>query len=158
MKKVIKNFMIFKLLEGLAISFFFSTYSLFLQEKGLDLLEINLLNCISMISIFILEIPTGAIADFFGRKRSTVIGLFVYSCSFLIYFFSNSFWFFALAEIIGALAITCVSGALEALVVDSLNYYGYTGTLEKVFRRGELRTIGVAVGALIGGFIGGIDL
>ncbi|PKM91734.1 hypothetical protein CVU82_00825 [Candidatus Falkowbacteria bacterium HGW-Falkowbacteria-1] len=157
-KKIIRNYATFMLLEGLALSFFFGTYQLFLLEKGLSLLEINLLNCGFMIANFLLEIPTGAIADFFGRKRSVIIGLWIYALSFFLYFLSQNFWQFLVAEIIGAVAITCISGALEALVVDSLNHYGYDGKLETIFRRGEIRSLGVIVGAVIGSFVGQINL
>lgn len=156
--KIIRNYAVFMLLEGLAISFFFGTYSLFLLEKGLSLLQINLLNCSFMVATFLFEIPTGAIADFFGRKISVVIGLFAYSLSFLVYFLSDTFALFLVAEIVGALAFSCVSGALEALVVDSLNHYGYDGKLETIFRRGEIRQFGIIIGAVIGSFVGQINL
>jgi MFS family permease len=146
------------LLEGLAISFFFGTYSLFLIEKGLSLLEANLLNCSYMVAIFLFEIPTGVIADFFGRKKSVIIGLLIYALSFLVYFLSDNLWQFLLAKIIGALAFTCISGALEALVVDSLNHHKYTGCFNMVFRKTEVRQIGVLVGAIIGSFAGQINL
>lgn len=158
MKKIIKNFVVFKLLEGLAISFFFATYSLFLRQKGLDPLEINILNGVCMIAIFLFEIPTGAISDFFGRKISVVIGLFVYSLSFLMYFFSDSFWYFAVAEIIGAMACACVSGAMDAMLVDSLQHNGHSEPLEKIFSRGEIKSIGIIVGSFFGGLIGSVDL
>jgi MFS family permease len=157
-KKIIRSYAIFMLLEGLAISFFFGTYSLFLVEKGLSLLEINIINASFMLATFLFEIPTGAIADFFGRKRSVVIGLLVYSFSFLVYFFSDNLWQFLLAEIIGAAAFTCISGALEALVVDSLKYHKYKGKLEFIFRRGEVRQVGILAGAIIGSFAGQVDL
>jgi MFS family permease len=157
-KKIIRSYAIFMLLEGVAVSFFFGTYSLFLVEKGLSLAEVNIVNASFMIAVFLFEIPTGTIADFFGRKRSVIIGLLIYSFSFLLYFFSDNLWQFLLAEIIGAAAFTCISGALEALVVDSLNHYKYKGKLEFVFRRGELRQIGILLGAIIGSFAGQIDL
>lgn len=157
-QKIIRNYVIFMLLEGLALSFFFGTYSLFLIEKGLSLLEISLLNCAYMVAVFLFEIPTGVIADFFGRKKSVIIGLLTYALSFLIYFLSDNLWQFLLAEIIGALAFTCISGALEALVVDSLNHHKYTGCFNVVFRKTELRQIGILVGAIIGSFAGQINL
>lgn len=157
-QKIIRNYAIFMLLEGLALSFFFGTYSLFLIEKGLSLLEVNLLNCSFMVAVFLFEIPTGVIADFFGRKKSVIIGLLIYALSFLVYFLSDNLWQFLLAEIIGALAFTCISGALEALVVDSLNHHKYTGCFNMVFRKTELRQIGVLVGAIIGSFAGQINL
>ncbi|MCK9439220.1 MAG: MFS transporter [Patescibacteria group bacterium] len=157
-QKIIRNYSAFMLFEGLALSFFFGTYQLFLVDKGLNLLEINLLNCAFMLANFLFEIPTGAIADFFGRKKSVIFGLWVYSLSFFIYFFSDSFWQFLLAEIIGAFAFSCISGALEALVVDSLKHHKYDGNLETVFRRGEIRHLGIIIGAVAGSFVGQIDL
>ncbi|MFA5644587.1 MAG: MFS transporter [Patescibacteria group bacterium] len=157
-KKIIRNYTAFMLFDGLAISFFFATFQLFLDHKGLNLLEINLLNFVFMSTIFLFEVPTGVIADFFGRKRSVVIGLWFHALGFLIYFFSDFFWQFLIAEIICAFALTCVSGALEALVVDSLNHYNYDGKLEKVFRRGEIRQLGVILGAIIGSFVGQFNL
>jgi MFS family permease len=156
--KIIRNYSYFCLFEGLAISFFFGTYQLFLVEKGLSLLEINLINASFMLASFLFEIPTGVIADFFGRKISVIVGLFIYAFSFFLYFISNNFWQFLLAEIIGAIAFTCISGALEALVVDSLIANNYTGSLSKVFRRGEIRHLGIIVGAVLGGLAGEVNL
>lgn len=156
--KIIKSFVTFNLFEGLAISFFFGTYQLFLIQKGLSLLEINLLNACFMIANFLFEIPTGAIADFFGKKRSVIAGLWVYAISFLIYFLADHFWQFLLAEIIGAIAFACISGALEALIVDALRANHYPGNLEKIFKRAEIRGIGIVIGATIGGFVGQVNL
>jgi len=146
------------LFQGLAISFFFSIYQLFLVEKGLSLLEINLINGCFMLANFLFEIPTGVIADFFGRKRSVIIGLWLYSFSFLIYFLSDYFWQFLVAEIIGALAATCISGALESLVVDALNLEGGQNLSNRLFRKAEIRSIGVLIGVIIGSYVGQFNL
>lgn len=151
--KIINNYAIFVALEALSISFFFATYQLFLVEKGLSLLEINLLNGGFMLATFLFEIPTGAVADLFGRKRSVIIGLWLFVLSFLIYFFSENFWQFLMAEIIGALAATCISGAMEALVVDSLNNAGQENSEHELFRKGEIKTIGTVVGVMIGSYV-----
>lgn len=158
MKKIIRNYGIFMLFQGLAISFFFGTYQLFLVEKGLSLLEINLLNSCFMLANFLFEIPTGVIADFFGRKRSVIIGLWLYALSFLIYFLSDYFWQFLVAEIIGALAATCISGALESLVVDALNVEGGQNYSNRLFRKAEIRSIGVLIGVIIGSYVGQFNL
>jgi len=158
MKKIIRNYGIFMLFQGLAISFFFGTYQLFLVEKGLSLLEINLLNGCFMLANFLFEIPTGVIADFFGRKISVIIGLWIYALSFLIYFLSDYFWQFLVAEIIGALAVTCISGALESLVVDALNLEGGQNHFNRLFRKGEIRNIGVLIGVVIGSYVGQFNL
>lgn len=158
MKKIIRNYQVFMLFQGLAISFFFGTYQLFLVQKGLSLLEINLLNCCFMIANFLFEIPTGAIADFFGRKRSVIIGLWIYAFSFLVYFFSDCFWQFLIAEILGALAATCVSGALESLAVDEIYEKGEKSDSDLLFRKAEIRGFGVLIGVIIGSYVGGFNL
>ena len=152
--KIIKIYSSFMLFEGLAISFFFATSSLFLLSKGLSLLEVNLLNASFMLAYLFFEIPTGVNADYFGKKRSILFGLWIFVFSFLIYFFSEFFWQFLIAEILGALACACISGALEGLVVEKLKESDYKGTLDSVFRKGEIRAVGVIIGASAGSLIG----
>lgn len=142
------------LLEGLAISFFFATSTLFLLSKDLSLLEINLLNASYMLAYLFFEIPTGVNADYFGKKRSVLLGLWIFVGSFLMYFFSEFFWQFLIAEILGALAFTCISGALEGLMIEKLKESNYEGTLDSVFRKAEIRAVGIIIGASAGSFIG----
>jgi MFS family permease len=156
--KIIRVYYLFMLLQGLAISCFFATSSLFLVEKGLSLLEINLLNASYMLAYLFFEIPTGVNADYFGKKRSILFGLWIFVFSFLIYYLSNHFWQFLVAEILGALAFTCISGALEGLVIEKLEEENYSGTLTNVFRKAEIRAVGVIIGANLGSIIGQFDL
>jgi MFS family permease len=158
-KKIIRTYLRFSLLFILGQSFFFATYQIFLKNHGLSLLEINLINLCFMASNFLLEVPTGAIADIFGRRKSVILGCLILSLSFLIYFLSTNFWLFALAEIIGALGATCLSGALEAWMVDSLKFHGYVDDLEKIYEKeGSYRLVGVIIGSLSGAYFGNIDL
>ena len=48
----------------------------FLQRKGLNLTEIGLLEAGAWLLTAALEVPTGAIADRWGRKASMAIGAF----------------------------------------------------------------------------------
>ena len=146
-KKIFWTYVVLSGLLNLSFSFFFSTYTIFLMSRGMDLLQINLINGFFMISIFFMEIPTGAIADSFGRKISIVCGCLILSISFLVYFLSSSFWGFVLAEIIGAVSLALLSGSTEAWVVDSLKFYGYDGGFKNVFRRSfQAKQIGIMIG------------
>lgn len=143
----------------LAHSFFFATYQLFLVGHGLSYLEINLINLSYMIGCFILEIPTGAYADVFGRRRSIIIGCLTLSLSFLVYFLASNFWFFLLAEVVGAFGSTFISGALEAWMVDSLKQANYQSDLENVYQKESLfRLLGTMIGSLSGAFLGEYSL
>jgi MFS family permease len=158
-KKIIKTYVTLSFLLSLSHAFFFATYQVFLFSRGMDFLQMNIINMFFMISVFLFEVPTGAFADVLGRKKSVVAGCFVLSLSFLVYFVSHSFWIFVLAEIIGALGIALISGALEAWAVDSLKYHGYDGNLEHVFKReSQFDQAGILVGSVVGGYIGNINI
>jgi len=158
-KKIIKTYVTFSFFLSLSHAFFFATYQLFLASRGMNLLEINIINMFFMAGVFLLEVPTGAFADVFGRKKSIVIGCFMLSLSMLVYFFGNNFLLFVTAELIGALGLTFLSGSLEAWVVDALAYHGYDGELSHVFRQEVYATqFGVIFGSLMGGYLGEWDL
>lgn len=143
----------------LAQSFFFATYQMFLLGQGLSYLEMNLVNLAYMLSAFIFEIPTGAYADVFGRRKSVIMGCLILSLSFLVYFLSDNFWLFILAEIIGALGSTFISGALEAWMVDQLKKDGYQGQLEKIYQKeGIVRLLAIMAGSLAGAWLGKYNL
>lgn len=142
-----------------AHSFFFSTYSVFLVSKGLNLFEINLVNCFFMVGVFVMEIPTGAYADVLGRKNSFVVACFVLAGSMFAYYTANSFWECVLAELIGAVGSAFCSGSLEAWIVDSLKHVGVRGGMHTLFRREQyVGSVGVIAGSLFGGYVALRDL
>jgi MFS family permease len=156
---IVVKYLTFTGLFAFAISFFFATYVPFLAEKGMNLLQINIINAFFMGFIIFSEMPTGSFADRFGRHRSLALSCFLLSASFVVYYFSQSFLLFILAEVIGAIGQTFASGAAEAWLVDSLKSRNEGHLKEKVFRQ-ELtaKSIGVISGCLLGSFLGGIDL
>ena len=87
---------------------------------GLDLGQILLLNAWFMFWNCVLEVPTGAVADRFGRRASLLLGLAIGALSILLYVSAPRLEVFLLAEIVIALSYTLISGADEALLYDSL--------------------------------------
>lgn len=137
----------------------FATYVLFLLSKGLDLFQVMIVNMAFMIGNFIFEIPTGAYADYFGRKKSIVLSSFFLMIGLFIYFESSSIWMFITAEVIAALAFTFASGALDAWMVDSLEAKGYTGKVDFIFSHAVIiGKIAVLLAGLIGGYMGSVSL
>ncbi|MEK5406036.1 MFS transporter [Paenibacillus sp. FSL W8-0439] len=96
-----------------------TTLILFLLAKGLSLQSANFLLVVFFVSIFLFEIPTGAIADKYGRKISIVLGL----CCFLVYsvlfVWTDRMWLLVFAQVFGGLAICLQSGSLESWVVEN---------------------------------------
>lgn len=158
-KKIIRLYWLLAFLFGLSLSFFFATYVVFLVSNGLDLLQVNLINCFFMAGVFVLEVPTGVFSDLIGRKKSYIIACFCFSLSMFVYYLSGTFWMFVIAELIAALAHSFFSGSLEAWLVDSLKYYGHKGELNNVFKREQqFGQIGVVAGAFVGGYVGMTNL
>lgn len=128
-------------------------YVTFLIHNGLNLFQVNLVNAIFFATLFICEIPTGAFADIFGRKKSFVIACGLMSISMLIYGSSHTFGGFVLAEIVGAIGLTFRSGAFQAWLVDNLKHHGYEGEYNHIFgRENIIRQIGGGIGAVAGSY------
>lgn len=64
---------------------------LYMQYRGLSLLEIGICEAILHISGLTFEIPTGAIGDLIGRKRSMVIGSGLFIMTYTLMLFAHSF-------------------------------------------------------------------
>ncbi len=122
-------------------------------------MEMNLINAAFMAAVFLLEVPTGAFADYLGRVRSTVIGSLLLMLSFVAYFFSSYFWQFISAELLGALGHSLISGATRSWLVDWLNYSGDNSKTKKVFEHQTgLSQLGIMAGALAGSQLGRYNL
>lgn len=131
---------------------------LYLAFKGMSLVEIGMLESIYHITGLLLELPTGAFADLYGRKFSVVLGrvVSVISCIFMIT--SSSFWGFAISFILSCAAMNLNSGAAEALVYDSLKELGEEEKYKKIW--GELAfvmSIAQGIAVLLGGILADIQ-
>ena len=73
---------------------------------GLDLGQILLLNAWFMFWNCVLEVPTGAVADRFGRRVSLLLGLAVGALSTLVYVSAPRLGVFLLAEVVMAISYT----------------------------------------------------
>ncbi|MFW0862642.1 MAG: MFS transporter [Candidatus Komeilibacteria bacterium] len=158
-KKIIRQYMWLTSIDHLFMGLHTAIYVTYLLSNGLDLLQVNLVNVAFMVSVFILEIPTGAIADLFGRKVSFVSSSVVMALGFIWYGITDNFVGFVIAEITIALAVTLTSGAFRAWLVDSLQYHSWPGELSDVFRlEGRCRNVATLLGGLIGAYIGAVSL
>lgn len=130
---------------------------LYLAFRGMSLVEIGILESIYHITGLIFELPTGAIADVYGKKFSIVVGRVVSVMACILMMTSNSFWGFGVAFILSAASMNLNSGAAEALVYDSLKALGEEETYKKIW--GELAfgmSIAQGVAVLLGGILADI--
>lgn len=118
------------------LRFFEPFLIIFFLQKDLTYLEIGMLYAIREIAINIFEIPSGIIADAFGRRLTLASTFLVYIISFLVFFAGQGFLLFASAMLFYAMADAMRSGINKALIVSYLvrtnqselrvDYYGHT--------------------------------
>jgi MFS family permease len=127
----------------------------FFREWGrLSFVQIFALQTWFMLMSFLMEVPTGAVADRFGRKVSVACGGFLLGGASLLYGTLPHLGVFVLAEALFAVALALISGADEALAYDSLRAVGREGEASRVMARLEAAKLaGILAGALVGAVV-----
>jgi MFS family permease len=127
---------------------------LFWEQRGMTVLMVVLCEIIYAVTIVIFEIPTGVVADKFGRKPLLVVGAVLSMFEFIILLFAHHFWTFALAVSLAGISSACTSGAWNALLYDSLAAVNKQRSFEKIVGRlNSLDLIGSLIAALSGGVL-----
>jgi len=133
-------------------------YPLFLLSRGLDLLQMNLVLATYLLSIFLFEVPTGAVADVFGRKVSFMLSCALRTVAFGMYSVADSFTDCLLAEFVDAIGTTLATGALDAWAVDGMRAEGHDGPADRLFARAQMITRALmVVGGVVGGYLASYD-
>jgi Arabinose efflux permease len=156
-----------KLYNNIKVSYLYSfvmelnittaVWVLYLSYKGMSLIQIGLLESIFHITGLLFELPTGAIADLYGKKFSVVTGRIFSIISCILMIISESFWGFALAFVITAASYNMNSGAAEALVYDSLKTLGDEDKYKKIWGHlNFLMSIAQGIAILLGGILSDI--
>lgn len=132
--------------------------TLFLLDAGLSNVEAFAANAIYTLGLVLFEIPTGMIADTWGRRTSYLIGAAVQLVATLLYvwmwYTSGPFWGWAIASLLYGCGYTFFSGALEAWLVDALAHTGYARDLDSIFAQNQIVTgATMLLGTITGGFI-----
>ena len=112
------KFCIYGFLKNLR--FFDAFFILFLIEKGLPFTQIGILYAAREIVINVFEIPSGILADTFGRKSALIGSFVVYILSFSVFYLSSDFWLFLIAFILYGIGEAFRSGTHKGMIMDYL--------------------------------------
>lgn len=143
------------LFNTLAASLIWGINTLFLLDAGLSNTEAFAANAFFSLGQVIFEVPTGVVADIWGRRASFMLGGLSLAISTLLYVAAwelhAPFWAWATTSVLLGLGFAFFSGATEAWLVDALHSTGYKGKLETVFAHGQV----VSGAAMLVGSVGG---
>jgi MFS family permease len=115
-----------------ALRFDRALWMLYLVERGLNMSQVGLIESLFHVVIVLFEVPTGMVADLYGRKRSLLIGSLLSLFYALLMMIGGHFFVFTLAFALAGLAGTFRSGADNALLYDTLLYSGKKEDYTKV--------------------------
>lgn len=127
---------------------------LFYEEHKLGLQDVFILKSVYSVAAVALEVPSGYLADVWGRKRCIVAGCVLFFGGYLCYSLTSTFAAFLVAEILLGIGQTMINGADSALLYDTTVHHGR----ENLYLRyeGRITMIGnfaEAVAGIFGGLL-----
>lgn len=127
--------------------------SLILLDKGASISSLSIILGLYAFSVVILELPTGIIADVFGRKKSFCLSVIVSILSLIILLFGRGFVSLCAGMILYGFARALASGSFDAMFIDYyIDNYGKDKLHNITTRLSVLEALGMSAGALSGGF------
>ena len=137
--------------------FYYPILAVLFIDLGLTLTQFAILNAIWAVTIFLAEVPSGALADLIGRRKLLIAaaGLMVVEMLVLLIAPKDAgIWLFAFCaanRVLSGLAEAAASGADEALAYDSLEKpEEWDQVLETTMKlRSAAMVVAMVVGALV---------
>lgn len=125
----------------------------YVSDAQLNPLELVLIGTIMELAVLLCEIPTGLVADLFGRKKSIIIGTIIIGCAHLLEGSIPSFTAIAIAAALWGMGWTFISGAETAWIADEITPEQLDHTL---LNGAKFSSIGSFIGILTSVAIGSL--
>lgn len=151
---MMKNVRVAYILSFLWRSWFWLGVWIFYYLRFTDYAGIGFLEAVMITTASLGEIPTGAIADIFGKKPAVSFAFLMSGIGNLIMAFAPNYSVLLLSVITMTLGGAFYSGSLEALVYDSLIEEKKVSEYKKVIgRMTTMQNLGMAVAGIAGGYM-----
>ncbi|MCK5125761.1 MAG: MFS transporter [candidate division Zixibacteria bacterium] len=135
-------------------AFWLSIYAVFFMDRGLDFSALLLLYVVVNGFQTLMELPSGMLADKWGRKPVMMLGALMQASGYLLIAFGDSMYWYIPGMSLAGIAHAFTSGSDSAFIYDSL----VAAKREEEFKKIEGRAymfslIGWGAGGLLGGWI-----
>lgn len=139
---------------GRSLVFIIPVWIMLLRERiGVDGAALYL--AVGFVTQLLLELPTGALADLIGRKKTVILAYIIDALQYLGMAFATNLPQFLILSVVSGTAEALRSGSLEALVYDSLKQDKRENDYKKIMGAQGIRfQIGLMISTALGGFMG----
>lgn len=120
---------------GHSLVFAYVIERVFGLSRGLSVQEMVTVEIFYALAALLLEVPTGALADRWSRKKPLLLSSFCIFFEFFLLIFAYNLWGFLASALAAALGGALASGTANALLYDSLLEMGEQGDFERQLGR-----------------------
>ena len=127
---------------------------IFLMDQGFSFVIIGIALAVNGLFMTLLEVPTGALADAYGRKASTILGFVGFAAGMLIIPSITDPVMLIVVFAVWGLPITLISGAAEAWVVDNLKAVKREDLIDDFFAKDQsINMMGFIFASILAGLV-----
>ena len=127
---------------------------IFLMDQGFSFVIIGIALAVNGLFMTLLEVPTGALADAYGRKASTILGFVGFAAGMLIIPSITDPVMLIVVFAVWGLPITLISGAAEAWVVDKLKAVKREDLIDDFFAKDQsINMMGFIFASILAGLV-----
>jgi MFS family permease len=136
----------------------FPLYTVMFVDAGMKPVEISVCLTAWSVTTFLLQVPSGVIADRWSRRHILAWSQLVRAAGFAVWLFDPHFWGFLVGLVLWGVKSAFTSGTFEALLYDELKARGQSADYTRIFGRTRavqsggvlLAALGAAVAARFG--------
>ena len=156
----IPRYFIYTALKGFGFGLITAMWLIYLQQRrGLSLTQATFVDVAFWIAAVLGEVPTGIVADTYGRKTSLVAGVALMSLSIFAWALAPTVLLIVLAYAGLAIGVTFLSGAEDAFFFESIQITGRANSYTRLVGLAGATMLGAtAVGSAVSGLFASVDL
>jgi len=134
--------------------FFTPIIQIFFLDNNLTITKIAFLGVVWSLVRIILEVPSGILADKWGRKKVYAISSLFAIFQVVMLIYASNYWHFFVASILSAVSYSFLSGTDTALFYDTLKQLKREDDFEKLWARQNLfQQIPLVIAFVSSGFL-----
>jgi len=131
----------------------------FYQYNQLGAFAFYLSQAIYALTVFVMEVPSGYLADVIGRRKTLIIGALLFPLGLTVYVLSSSLPMFLAAEFVLAVGNSMRSGSDSAMLYDTLKELSRETDYAMIEGRGhQFARIGTGIASVSGGLLAAISM